>query len=159
MTEVLVLFGAGVLLVAIDVVVPGTLLSVLGGICLVAGVVVAFREFGSNGGFIATGIAGLIGAATLYLEFSWLPKSRLARALSMAETNAGHSQPMVAERDAVVGRDAVAVTTLAPSGFVEVDGRRYEAFCQSGQVAAGVRLRVVDIAPFHLVVTQIKDLP
>jgi membrane-bound serine protease (ClpP class) len=120
-------------------------------------VFVAFREFGPDGGMIATGIAAVIGALTLYLEFSLLPKSRLARALSMAETNSSRSQPSVADREAVLGRDAIAVTTLAPSGFVEVNGRRYEAFCQSGQVAAGTRLRVVDVATFHLVVNQIKD--
>ena len=86
-----------------------------------------------------------------------LPRTKLAKKFSMTETVAGRSQPEVAERTAVIGREAVAATTLAPSGYVELDGRRYEAFCQSGHVAAGARLRVVEVDTFRLVVTQIKE--
>lgn len=156
MTAVLTLFIAAVVLVAVELLVPGGLLGVLGGLCLLAGVATAFVQLGTVGGSVATAIALVIGAVTLYLEFVLLPKSRLARKFSMTETVAGRSQPEVAER-AVIGRDALAVTTLAPSGYVELDGRRYEAFCQSGHVAAGVRLRVVDLDNFRLVVTQIKE--
>lgn len=94
----------------------------------------------------------------LYFEFVVLPKSRLAKQFSMTETVAGRSQPEVADRAAVVGAEAAAVTTLAPSGYVEVDGRRYEAYCQSGHVVAGTRLRIVDVDTFRLVVTQIKEV-
>jgi len=119
--------------------------------------VTAFVQLGAAGGAVATGIALLIGVVTLYLEFVWLPKTRLARTFSMTETVAGRSQPEVADRAAVIGREAVAVTMLAPSGYVEIDGRRYEAFCQSGQAGAGARLRVVELDNFRLIVTQIKE--
>jgi membrane-bound ClpP family serine protease len=157
MTLVLTLFAAGILLVALEVVVPGAVLGVFGGLFLLGGVIAAFLQLGTFGGSVATGAALLIGAVTLYLEFVLLPKTRLAKKFSMTETVSGRSQPEVAERKAVVGRDAVAVTTLAPSGYVELEGRRYEAFCQSGHVAAGARLRVVDLDTFRLVVTQIKE--
>jgi membrane-bound serine protease (ClpP class) len=75
----------------------------------------------------------------------------------MTETVSSQSQPAIADRAVVVGREAVAVTTLAPSGYVELDGRRYEAFCQSGMATAGARLRVVDVDTFRLVVNQIKE--
>lgn len=157
MITVLVLFIAGVLLVAAEVLVPGAVLGVLGGLCLLGGVVAAFAQFGPVGGAVASGLALLIGAVTLYLEFVWLPKTRLARTFSMAETSSGRSQPEVADRAAVIGREAVAVTLLAPSGYVELDGRRYEAFCRSGQAGVGARLRVVELDNFRLIVTQIKE--
>jgi membrane-bound ClpP family serine protease len=157
MSPVIVLFIAGVVLVAAEIVVPGAVLGVLGGLCLLGGVVTAFLQLGSTGGLIATLVALLIGALTLYLEFVWLPKTRLARKFSMSETMTGRSQPEIAERDAVIGREAVAVTLLAPSGYVEVHGRRYEAFCRSGQADVGARLRVVELDNFRLIVTQIKE--
>jgi membrane-bound serine protease (ClpP class) len=157
MTAVLLLFIAGVLLVAIEVVVPGAVMGVCGGLCLLAGAVTAFVQLGPVGGTIATGVAILIIALTLYLEFVLLPKTALAKKFSMTETVAGRSQPEVADRAAVLGREAVAVTMLAPSGYVELEGRRYEAFCRSGQAAIGARLRVVDLDTFRLVVTQIKE--
>jgi membrane-bound serine protease (ClpP class) len=65
----------------------------------------------------------------------------------------GASQPPVAGRDAdVVGREAVAVTALGPTGIVQVDGRRYEARCDSGFAEAGARLRVARVETFQLVV-------
>lgn len=156
MNAVIILFIVGILLVAVEILVPGGLLGILGGVALLAGVVVSFGQFGNTGGLIATGTALLIGAITLYLEFVLLPKSRLVRALSMSTTVSGRSQPEIADRAAIVGQEAVAVTTLAPTGYVEVNGQRYEASCQSGMVAAGTRLRVISVDTFRLIVNQIN---
>ena len=157
MTSVIILFGAGVLLLAVEILVPGGVLGALAGLCLLGGVTAAFVELGSVGGSVATGLALLLGAATLYFEFVMLPRTKLARTFSMTETGLGRSQPEIADRATVLGRETVAVTTLAPSGYVEMDGRRYEAFCQSGHADAGSRLRIVEVDNFRLVVTQIKE--
>lgn len=157
MITVITLFVVGIVLVAVEILVPGGLLGALAGLCLLAAVVMAFVEFGSAGGVLASGAALLIAIGLLYFEFVVLPRTKLAKKFSMTETVAGRSQPELAERAVVIGREAVAATTLAPSGYVELDGRRYEAFCQSGHVAAGARLRVVEIDTFRLVVTQIKE--
>lgn len=157
MITVITLFVVGIVLVAVEILVPGGLLGTLAGLFLLGGVATAFVQFGAAGGTLATAVALLIAIGLLYFEFVVLPRTKLAKKFSMTETVAGRSQPEVAERAAVIGREAVAATTLAPSGYVEVDGRRYEAFCQSGHVAPGVRLRVVDLDTFRLVVTQIKE--
>ncbi len=65
----------------------------------------------------------------------------------------GPSQPPVAERPSeVVGREALALTALAPTGLVQIDGRRYEARCDSGFADAGARLKVARVETFQLVV-------
>lgn len=158
MSAVVILFVIGIFMVAIEVVVPGGLCGVLGGSALLAGVVAAFFHFGPTGGFLATGLALIVGSITIYLEFGWLPKSRFARALSMSETVTGRSQPAIADGRAIVGQEAVAVTTLAPTGYVEVDGRRYEASCQSGLANVGEKLRVLDVDTFRLIVTRLTPL-
>lgn len=156
MTAVLTLFAAGLIFLAVEVFLPMGLLATLSSVCLLLGVVTAFLRLGPTGGMVSTGAALLIGAVLLYFEFVILPKTRLAKRFSMAETVSGRSQPEVADRAAVVGAEAVAVTTLAPSGYVEVGPRRYEAFCESGHAVAGTRLRIVDVDTFRLVVTHIK---
>jgi len=157
MTAIILLFAIGIVLVAIEILVPGGLLGLVGGLCLLAGVVAAFNQFGASGGAIATALALCIGAVTVYAEFVILPKTRIAKKFTMSETVAGRSQPELADRAAVVGREVVAVTRLAPSGVVTLDGRRFEAFSQSGLAEAGSRLRVVDTDTFRLIVTQIKE--
>jgi membrane-bound serine protease (ClpP class) len=152
MTLILVLFLAGVILLALEVVVPGAILGIIGGVLMLIGVVVAFDRYGSSGGALATAAGLGLGGITLYLEFVLLPKSRLAKAFSMTATVAGTSQPAVADRS-LIGKRAVAVTTLAPSGVVECDGRRYEAFARSGLVAAGAAVDVIDLDTFRVIVT------
>ena len=54
----------------------------------------------------------------------------------------------------LIGKPAEALTMLSPSGYVSVDGERYKAFCQSGQVPAGSILEIIDADNFRLIVTQ-----
>ncbi len=153
MTLILVLFAAGVILIAAEVVVPGGILGIIGSLFMLAGVVVAFDRYGFSGGALATAAGLFIACVALYFEFVMLPKSRIARALSMTATVDGRSQPAVADRS-LIGRRAVAVTTLAPSGVIECDGRRYEAFARSGHVPAGAAVDVIDLDTFRVIVTQ-----
>lgn len=152
MTVIAALFAAGIVLLAIEVLVPGAVLGIAGGIFLLVGVLLAFDGYGVTGGALATGIALLAGTATLYLEFVLLPRSRLARKLSLSATVDGRSQPPVADAS-VIGRRGLAVTTLAPTGVVEVGGRRYEAFAREGHVRAGTSLEVVGLDAFRLIVS------
>jgi membrane-bound serine protease (ClpP class) len=158
MTLILVLFALGLLLLAIEVVVPGAIIGAVGGVLLLIGVIAAFDAYGVGGGAIATGAALLAGCVTLYLEFVLLPKSRLAKTFSMTATVDGRSQPVLADRT-VIGRRGIAVTTLAPSGVVEVDGKRYEAFARTGHVRAGTTLEIVDIDTFRLIVSPTTTQP
>ena len=151
------LFVTGIVLLAIEVIVPGGIIGIIGAVLMSIGVVVAFQEFGPTGGTIATILALCLGAVALYLEFSVFPKTRLARRFSLSDSSGSRTEHVLADREGILQREAVAVTTLAPTGYVELNGRRYEAFCQSGFVTAGTRLKIVDMDAFRLVVTQIKE--
>lgn len=154
MSVILTLFIAGIFLLAVEVVVPGAILGILGGILIVAGVVVAFNDYGINGGLIASAAAVVLTAIVLYLEFVLLPKSRVTKKLSLTDTVAGTSQPPIADPKRVIGRQAVAVTALMPTGYVELDGQRYEAFARHGHTRAGDRLDIVDVDNFRLIVSK-----
>lgn len=152
-TLVVTLFVVGLIFLGFEVIVPGAIMGVAAGCFLLAGVVVAWLEHGADGGLLALGTAVLAVGALLYFEFRILPRTRIGRRMFLEKSVDGSSQPPVAERAAdVVGREAVAVTALAPTGLVQVGGRRYEARCDSGFAAEGARLRVVRVETFQLVV-------
>ena len=153
MTAIVLLFLAGSLLLAAEVVQPGAIAGVIGGCALAFGSVLAFFEYGPGLGSLATGAALLLLGAMLYAELIWLPRTKLGRAMVVDATVSGQSQPPLASGE-VVGQVATALTTLAPSGFVEVAGRRYEAFCRSGLAARGAALKVVGVDNFRLVVSE-----
>lgn len=154
MTLIMVLFAAGIVLLALEVVVPGAVLGIIGGIAMACGCVAAFMTYGTNGGIIAAITAIVLVALTICTELLWLPKSRLARRITIDTTVDGVSQPPLAKSSDIVGCEAIAETTLAPSGYVRVGDRRLEAFSESGFIKAGEKLRVVGLDNFRVIVTK-----
>lgn len=156
MIGILLLFIVGSMLLAAEVVLPGAIAGILGGIALFAGSALAFAEFGPTVGSLASiGAIGLVGVM-LYAELIWLPRTRLGRKMVVEATVVGQSQPAPAAAGEVIGQPATALTMLAPTGFVSVGGKRYEAFCRSGQAPRGAHLCVIDVDNFRLVVTETK---
>ncbi len=153
MNIILLLFLLGLVFLFFEVFTPGPIFGILGALMLVGGIALAFGRFGGNGGALAIVITFIAVAATLYAEFVWLPKTRFAQKLSIRAIS-GAAAPPVAHPEEVIGKPAEALTTLAPSGYVLVEGRRYEAFSRSGHVARGERLRVVALDNFRLIVTK-----
>lgn len=154
MTAILLLFLLGTVLLVFEVFMPSSILGLLGGVAMLAGCVVAFMNYGARGGSLAV-VAGLaILGLALYAEFGLLPKTRIGKRFFLHAAIGATSQPPVAEAAAVVGKPCEAVTTLAPTGYVLLDGRRYEAFSQSGHVARGTTLKVVAVDNFRLTVTK-----
>jgi membrane-bound ClpP family serine protease len=154
MTLIIALFIVGALLLATEVFVPGGILGILGAVSLVAGVVLAFIEKGVVGGWIAIGAAVVLVVLMLWFEIKVLPKTALGRRLFLSASIDGASQQPLAARDTVVGQEALADTMLAPSGYVVVGGKRYEAYSRSGLIAKGEALRVVGLDNFRLIVQK-----
>jgi membrane-bound ClpP family serine protease len=154
MNAIVLLFILGVLLLAGEVFMPGAVMGILGGACMLAGCVVSFLQLGTIGGILATVIALVLLGLTLYVELVWLPKTSFGRKLVIQSTVSSTSQPALAEKENVVGKAAEAITPLVPSGYVLVEGRRYEAFSQSGHATKGATLRVVGLDNFRLIVTK-----
>lgn len=152
-TQVMTLLAAGLVLLGFEVFVPGAILGIAGGLFLLLGVGLAFYMEGMLGGVQALAVALGGVALMLWLEFRVMPRTRIGKRMFLSQAIDGTSQPPVASAaDAVVGREAVAVTALGPTGIVTVDGRRYEARCDSGFASEGARLRVTRVETFQLVV-------
>jgi len=152
MNLILILFIVGILLLALEVFMPGAVLGILGGVAMILGCVTAFAKLGMAGGFLAVAIALSLLGLTIFLEFYLLPRTRLGRQMFVHSTSGADQKPVASEE--LVGRRAEALTTLAPSGYVSVDGRRYEAFCQTGHASKGALLRVTGRDSFRLVVSE-----
>ena len=152
MTAITVLFACGLLLLACEVFVPGLVLGILGGGLMAAGTVVAYAKYGSAVGGL-TGIAGVIlVGATFATEFWLMPKKGTMKWLRIGVGKSGTEPQAPADAAQVVGRIGVAVTALAPSGYVKLDQRRYGARSEGGFVAAGDPITVVGVTPFQLLV-------
>lgn len=154
MNAIIILFVIGALLLAAEIFLPGAIAGVVGALSLLAGSALSFRHYGFAGGLAASvGAVGLV-VLMLYLELIVLPRTAFGRRMVVEATVGATSQPPVATLEAVLDKPAEALTTLSPSGYVLIEGRRYEAFCRDGQAAKGATLRVVGVDNFRIIVTQ-----
>ena len=153
MTAIVLLFGLGIVLLAFEVVVPGGVLGVIGGLAMLGGCALAFFEYGAGGGALAVVVALVCLALGLFIEFRVLPRTRYGKKLVLNQSVGATSQPLPADAS-VVGKLGEAVTMMTPSGYVTIDGRHYDAFSQSGLIPKGAPVRVVAVDNFHLIVAK-----
>jgi membrane-bound serine protease (ClpP class) len=158
MSLVILLFAVGILLLLIEVIMPGAVIGTIGALMLFGGCVKAFIEFGALGGSLAIAIAFACAVLALFIEFRFLPRTKIGRRAFLTSQVTGVSAAVGKDAQALVGKSAEAVTMLSPSGYVRVEGKRYEAFCQSGQVPAGTTLEVIGADNFRLIVSPIKSI-
>ena len=156
MTLIILLFALGIVLIAVEVIVPGGILGTIGGLMMFGGCVMAFIEFGTGGGIIAVVVALSLAVLAFYVEFRVLPKTKLGRRAFLTNEISGVSAAFGAEARELIGKSAEALTMLSPSGYIRIDEKRYEAFCQSGQAPAGAALEVIGADNFRLIVSETK---
>lgn len=154
MTLIILLFALGIGLIALEVIVPGGIIGSIGALMMFIGCVLSFVEFGTVGGLVAVAAAVMVSGIAFYIEFRVLPKTKLGKRAFLKAEITGTTSNLESINRSLVGKSATAITMLSPSGYVSIDGQRYEAFCESGQVPAGVSLEVTGADNFRLIVTQ-----
>lgn len=152
MTLIATLFVVGVILLGFEVFVPGGILGVLAGLSMLAGTALAFIDFGMTGGLLALFIGAAMVGGMLFFEFKILPQTTLGRRLFLRSEVSGVASP-ARERD-YVGAVGVALTAMGPTGYIEIDGKRLEAFSRSGFIEAGTAVAVIGADNFRLIVTS-----
>ena len=154
MNAIILCFLLGVVLLGFEVFLPGAIMGIIGGIVMLVGCVIAFLRYGVDGGATAVTVAlGLVGI-TLYAELVLLPRTRFGRKMFLNTAVTGTSQPRPGP-ESFVGRTAEVITTLAPSGYVRIDGKQYEAQSVDGLVVKGAQVKVVGMDQFTLKVAKI----
>ena len=146
MTTLLVLAFIGILLISAEIFLPGGILGVAGAVFLVVSFVLGYREFGFYGGssFVVGNL--LLVTVVIVVEVKLLKNSPLAKSFFLNTVIARESSetphPKAITSD-LIGKDAVALTNLAPAGLVDIGGASYDAVSQDGFIRKGEDLKVV----------------
>jgi membrane-bound serine protease (ClpP class) len=156
MTAIILLFALAILLLAVEVIVPGGILGGIGALLMLGGCVLSFSEYGTSGGFIAMAAALTLTILVLWFEFKILPHTAVGKRAFLTRQITGVSAAYGSEAQDLIGKTAQSITMLSPTGYVTVDGKRHEAFCDSGQVPAGSTLEVTGADNFRLIVSPTK---
>ncbi|MBC7981388.1 MAG: serine protease [Armatimonadetes bacterium] len=152
MSLIILLFSIGILLLAAEVMVPGGILGSAGGLLLFAACILAFINLGNSAGLIAVAVTILATILVLYIQLKLVPQTRFGKKFFLARQITGVATAIGDQARDLIGKSAEAVTVLSPSGYVSIEGKRYEAFSESGQVASGTTLEVVGANHFQIIV-------
>jgi membrane-bound serine protease (ClpP class) len=149
---IVVLALVGFLLMAAEVFVPGAILGVLGGLCLVAVVILSYAHYGFMHGtlvFAGIGMLSLAGLIVWMFTFPYTPIGR--RLMLQKQLDVGGSQPGTATPD---GREGEAVTPLRPAGKALIDGRRLDVVAESEFIEQGEPVEIVSQDGMRIVVRK-----
>lgn len=152
MSLILILIVVAMVLVAFEVVLPGGILGVIAGICVVAATVLAHIDYGV---WVAVAVffgSGLLIFALVMIEFKLLKNTSLGNAFFLKETVTGHTGPTT--EVSLIGKEGVALTRLNPSGRVIIDGNTYEASSQDGYIDSKQAITVVAQKNFKLTIKK-----
>lgn len=153
MILILGLVAAALVLVFFEVILPGGVLGVLAFACILAATWFGFSDYGVLGGCLTLLGSVLSVAALIYIEFRLLAHSRLGKNFFLSSAVSGHSNQAQGE-ESIVGREAVAITRLNPSGRVAIDGKPYEAYSQDGYIDTGATVLVAQRDNFKLIIKK-----
>lgn len=135
-----------------EIFVPGGVLAAVGGILLLTASGLAYTEWGFLAA-VAILLGGLAGALSMFfVEIKMLSSSRLGRQLALQSAITARLNPRA--DDSLVGKEGVTLTTLAPTGKVQVLGQVHTAFAQDGYLEKGAPIKVVRIETFKLIVAK-----
>ena len=150
MSLTILLFVLGLVFQDKEKILPGGVAGVVGGILMLTAVALVYSNHGASHGTMALAGAAVAGAGCIALELWWLPRSKWALRFTVRETS-GKPVPPVAPV-VLVGKRGRTLTVLAPSGYVEIEGRSYEAISRSGVLQKGVPIFVESIDQFKVTV-------
>ena len=153
MEMVVTLLVLGTILLLAETVLPGLVAGILGLLCLLAGVIAAYYEFGPRtGNAVLIGVSlGLLGGLALWMKF--FPDSRFGRVFiskqAVGELNV--------EKPELLHQTGVAFTQLRPSGTALINGKRIDVVTEGALIEKDTPIKVVALEGLRVVVRQISE--
>lgn len=155
MNTIIGLILLGVVLVSFEVIMPGAILGILGASSFIGAIYLAYQDYGIFGGFVAFFSSIFLLAVALILEFKILPKTKFGKKMFLDTVVNAHSTEMQGS-DAIIGKEGITITTLAPSGKIDIEGQEFEGFSQDGLINSGEKIKVVGRDNFRILVNKVK---
>ena len=151
MALILTLLILGAALLFLETLLPGMVAGIVGGLCLLAAVVLGYKNFGfQTGSLILAGV--IVGLAVgVWGWLTYFPGSRVAEKF----ISRGAVGELGVERPELLHRTGTALTQLRPSGAAVIDGQRIDVVTEGGLIERGTPIRVVTVEGARIVVREV----
>ncbi|MCX6914921.1 MAG: hypothetical protein NT167_18025 [Verrucomicrobia bacterium] len=151
MTLIITLLIVGAILLFLEPLLPGMIAGIIGFLCLMAAVMLGYRDFGyQTGSLILAGVlVGLVIGTWCWLKF--FPESRLGKRF-ISQSSSGE---LGVEKPELLNGTGVALTQLRPSGTASINGQRVDVVTEGGLIERGTAVKVVTVEGARIVVREV----
>lgn len=150
MTLIVALVLIGLILVVLETFLPGMVLGIAGVVCLVAAVVIGFRDFGPSTGvnvLMAVGL-GLCGCFVFYAQV--FPSTPIAKALISQRVLRNPDM-----QDELLHARGTTLSALRPSGMAMINGKRFDVVSEGGFIEPNTPIEVIDVDGARIVARKL----
>ena len=152
MTKIIAALAFGYLLVALEAIVPGGILGLLGFVCLLAASYFAHLEYGGwMIPLVVFMLGGLGGVLLVFFQFKWLSQSKFGKNMFVHATS-GTTNTKDTDLQKWIGKHGIAETDHHPEGLVRIEGRNFDSFCNTGFLPKGTKVEILKVDGFRLIV-------
>jgi membrane-bound serine protease (ClpP class) len=132
---------AGLLLLFLEMFLPGLIAGIVGAILLCVSVVLAYTELGAEAGNTALLLAALSTGGLWWWWATRFQHTRFGKRMTLEATITGNAT--ADDLATFAGQEGAAVTPLRPAGSVAVAGRRLDAITDGEFLESGTKIRII----------------
>ncbi len=146
----------GIILICLELFLPGMVVGTAGGVCLILAVALTYAKYGVGAGNMALAALAIASAFGIVIWLFVFPRTRSGRSMitsrDLADSKSSDSL------DALLGQEGEALTQLRPAGTIRIAGRRVDAVAESGLIAPNTRIRVVRVEGNRVFVRKLDEI-
>lgn len=153
MTTIVALIVFALVLLFLEIVIPGGVLAVVASLLILVASIVTWQQYGVFPAFLVFLGSAILALFCFFLEIQLLSKTRLGSWIRHTGTIEGSSLK-AADDPELPGSEGDVVVPLRPVGRVKVGERIYDARSESGWLEIGDRVQVIRANSFSLIVKK-----
>ncbi len=135
---------SGVLLLGIEIFLPGGIVGAIGLLAAVGAMLLGFTVFSWRGGLLSAALIIIGIGLFVALLLKVFPGTRMGRRLTLEADGRQVKSGNAAMKD-LVGAEGVALSILRPSGMAVIQGRRRDVMAEGAWIDPGTPVRVVGV--------------
>ena len=152
MTSIITLLVLGILLLLIEIIIPGGVIGVIGLLCIISGVILAFMKSALLGVILFAGVV-IVGFVSFLAWIKFFPKTPMGKEIFL-DKDAKDWQGYEGSNKDLIGSIGVCHTDLRPSGLAIINSRRLDVVTQGEPIEKGEQVKVIEVEGNRIVVTN-----
>ena len=149
MSAILTLLALALVFFFLEIFVPGGILTIIGGLLILASAVIAYQEYGWLAALILFFVAVIGAFLMFFIEVKLLTKTPFGKRIQLTGRQEAASLTAIDVKP-FIDQIGTTVTPLNPSGRIRINGQLLEAVSDIGWIAKGQPVKVTGSDVFHV---------